>query len=86
MNPIHQIFDWKGIPTFDHSFFVLFILESKFELRKRVQKQWQRAFINNVVSIPSFILLRFMFLPAMIWLTIQNEKLHFGLNYLYEIP
>jgi sterol desaturase/sphingolipid hydroxylase (fatty acid hydroxylase superfamily) len=27
-----------------------------------------------------------MFLPAMIWLTIQNEKLHFGLNYLYEIP
>lgn len=86
MNPIHQIFDWKGIPILIIVFCVLFILESKFELRKRVQKQWQRAFINNVVSIPSFILLRFMFLPAMIWLTIQNEKLHFGLNYLYEIP
>ena len=86
MNPIHQIFDWKGIPILIIVFCVLFILESKFELRKRVQKQWQRAFINNVVSIPSFILLRFMFLPAIIWLTIQNEKLHFGLNYLYEIP
>jgi sterol desaturase/sphingolipid hydroxylase (fatty acid hydroxylase superfamily) len=86
MNIIHQIFDWKGIPILIIVFWVLFILESKFELRKRVQKQWQRAFINNIVSIPSFILLRFMFLPAMIWLTIQNEKLHFGLNYLYEVP
>jgi sterol desaturase/sphingolipid hydroxylase (fatty acid hydroxylase superfamily) len=27
-----------------------------------------------------------MFLPAMIWLSIQNEKMHFGLNYLYHLP
>ena len=86
MNIIHQIIDWKGIPILIIGFWVLFILDSKFELRKRVQKQWQRAFLNNMVSIPSFMLLRFMFLPAMIWLTIQNEKLHFGFNYLYEIP
>jgi hypothetical protein len=52
MNIIHQIFDWKGIPILIIVFWVLFILESKFELRQRVQKQWQRAFINKVVSIP----------------------------------
>ncbi|MDQ6762288.1 MAG: sterol desaturase family protein, partial [Bacteroidota bacterium] len=66
-------------------FWILFFVESKFDLRKRVQKKWQRSFINNIVSIPSFILLRFMFLPAMIWLSIQNEKIHFGLNYFYHL-
>lgn len=86
MNIIHQIFDWKGIPVLLFVFWILFFIESKFDLRKRVQNKWQRSLVNNFVSIPSFILLRFMFLPAMIWLTIQNEKLHFGLNYLYSLP
>ena len=86
MHIIHQAFDWIGIPTLIVIFWILFLVESKFELRKRVQNKWQRSLINNIVSIPSFILLRFMFLPAMIWLSIQNEKIHFGLNYLYEFP
>lgn len=86
MNIIHRVFDWKGIPILIIVFAILFIIESKFELRKRVQNKWQRSVINNVVSIPSFLLLRFMFLPTMIWLAIQNEQLHFGLNYLYQLP
>jgi hypothetical protein len=84
VNIIHRIFDWKGIPILFIIFWILFIAESKFELRKRVQNKWRRTIINNIISIPSFILLRFIFLPAMIWISIQNEKLHFGLNYLYE--
>ncbi len=86
MNIIHRIFDWKGIPILFIIFWILFIAESKFELRKRVQNKWRRTIINNIISIPSFILLRFIFLPAMIWISIQNEKLHFGLSYLYEFP
>ncbi len=86
MNIIHRIFDWAGIPILIVIFWILFIIESKFELRKRVQNKWQRAFINNIVSVPSFILLRFMFLPAMIWLTIQNEQIRFGLNYFFDLP
>lgn len=85
MNIIHQVFDWIGIPILIVIFWILFLVESKFDLRKRVQNKWQRSVINSIVSIPSFILLRFMFLPAMIWLSIQNEKIHFGLNYLYEL-
>ncbi len=86
MHIVHQIFDWIGIPVLILIFWVLFLIESKFELRKRVQNKWQRSVINSIVSIPSFILLRFMFLPAMIWISIQNEKIHFGLNYLYDLP
>lgn len=86
MNIIHGIFDWTGFPVLFIFFWILFLFESKFELRKRVQEKVRRSFINGIVSIPSFLLLRFLFLPVMIWLTIQNEKLHFGLNYLYELP
>lgn len=86
MNVIHQVFDWIGIPILVVIFWILFFIEAKFELRQRVQKKWDRAFVNNFVSIPSFILLRFMFLPAMIWLSIQNEKIHFGLSYLIDLP
>ena len=86
MTIIHRVFDCVGIPILIVIFWILFLLESKFDLRKRVQNKWKRTIINFIVSIPSYILLRFMFLPAMIWLAIQNEKLHFGLNYLYELP
>lgn len=86
MNIIHRVFDWIGIPVLVVVFWILFLIESKFDLRKRVQNKWQRSVVNSIVSIPSFILLRFMFLPAMIWLSIQNEKIHFGLNYLYDLP
>jgi sterol desaturase/sphingolipid hydroxylase (fatty acid hydroxylase superfamily) len=86
MEILHNIFDWIGIPILAGVFFCLFIIEEKFQLRKRVQSKWKRSIINNIISIPSFLLLRFMFLPIMIWLTIQNEQLKFGLNYLYELP
>ncbi len=86
MNILHRVFDWKGIPILVIVFWILFLAESKFDLRRRVQNKWKRSSVNSIVSIPSFILLRFMFLPAMIWLSIQNEEIHFGLNYLYNLP
>jgi sterol desaturase/sphingolipid hydroxylase (fatty acid hydroxylase superfamily) len=42
--------------------------------------------INFIVSIPAFSLLRFLFLPVMVWLAYKNGSLHFGLNYLYQLP
>lgn len=86
MGIIHRIFDWKGIPILLLLYWVLFIIESRLELRRRSQNKWRRAFINNLISIPSFLLLRFLFLPAMIWLTIKNENIHFGLIYWYPLP
>src|SRR5882724_5644009 len=85
MKLIHQVFDWKGIPILAGLFIFLFLIENKFELRKRVQQKKMRTIINSLVSIPSYILLRFLFLPIMVWLALQNETLHIGLNYLYEL-
>jgi sterol desaturase/sphingolipid hydroxylase (fatty acid hydroxylase superfamily) len=48
--------------------------------------RWKRIFINFIVSIPSFALLRLMFIPLMVWLAYQNQQWHFGLNYLYNAP
>ncbi len=86
MEIIHSVFDWIGIPILVVVFWLIFFIESKLELRNRVQNKWQRSFINNVVAIPSFILLRFMFLPAMVWIALQNSKLEIGINYWYNLP
>lgn len=86
MKLIHEVFDWKGIPILAGLFIFLFLMENKFELRKRVQQKKKRLMINNLVSIPSFVLLRFLLLPVTVWLAVQNEALHIGLNYLYRLP
>ncbi len=81
---IKSIFDTYGTPILVGIFIILFILEKKFQLRKRVQSRWKRIFINFIVSIPSFALLRFLFIPVMVWLAFRNQQWHFGLNYLYD--
>jgi sterol desaturase/sphingolipid hydroxylase (fatty acid hydroxylase superfamily) len=83
---IKSIFDTYGAPILMAAFIILFILEKKFQLRRRVQSRWQRIFINFIVSIPSFALLRFLFIPIMVWLAFKNQQWHFGLNYLYIAP
>ncbi|MDZ4809747.1 MAG: sterol desaturase family protein [Bacteroidota bacterium] len=80
---IKSIFDSYGTPILIGLFIFLFILETKFQLRKRVQRRWKRIFINFIVSIPAFVLLRFLFIPAMVWLAALNQEWHFGLNYLF---
>ncbi|MBA3675631.1 MAG: hypothetical protein H0W75_11880 [Chitinophagaceae bacterium] len=81
---IHTIFDKIGVPILLLLFVALFVLESKYQLRKRVQARFKRIVINFIVSIPAFTLLRFLFLPIMVWLAYKNGSLHFGLNYLYH--
>ncbi len=83
---VKSIFDSYGSPILIGLFTILFILETVFQLRKRVLGRWKRIFINIVVSIPAFALLRLLFIPSMIWLALKNEQWHFGLNYLYTAP
>src|SRR5688572_6212122 len=80
---IKSIFDNYGAPVLIGIFIILFILETKFELRKRVQNRWKRIFVNFIVSLPAFALLRILFIPAMVWLAIKNQDWNFGLNYLF---
>jgi sterol desaturase/sphingolipid hydroxylase (fatty acid hydroxylase superfamily) len=83
---IKTVFDTYGASILTMLFVILFVLESKFQLRKRVNSRWKRIFINFIVSIPAFVLLRLLFIPAMVWLAVQNEQWRFGLNYLFEAP
>lgn len=83
---IKTIFDTYGGPILAGIFIILFILEKKFQLRRRVQSRWKRIFINFMVSIPSFALLRFLFIPVIVCLAFKNRQWNFGLNYLYTAP
>jgi len=83
---IQSIFDSYGSVILPVVFVILFLLETKFQLRRRVMSRWKRIFTNFIVSIPSFALLRLMFIPAMVWLAYENQQWHFGLNYLYSAP
>jgi sterol desaturase/sphingolipid hydroxylase (fatty acid hydroxylase superfamily) len=83
---IKTIFDSYGTPILIGLFIILFIVETKFQLRKRVQNRWKRIVINFIVSIPAFALLLILFIPAMFWLATQNQEWHFGLNYLFTAP
>ena len=83
---IKTIFDSYGTPILIGLFIILFIVETKFQLRKRVQGRWKRIIINFIISIPAFVLLRLLFIPAMIWLAVQNQSWQVGLNYLFDTP
>jgi len=83
---IKTIFDTYGTPILITFFVILFLLETKFQLRRRVQNRWKRMFINFIVSLPAFALLRILFIPAMVWLAVQNQSWQVGLNYLFDAP
>ncbi len=83
---IKSIFESYGIPILFCLFIVLFILESKFQLRKRVQNRWKRMIINFIVSIPAFALLRLLLIPVMVWLAAKNQGWQLGLIYLFDAP
>lgn len=81
-----NFFDIYGGAILIGLFVILFLLETKFQLRRRVQSRWKRLFINFIVSIPSFALLRILFIPIVIWLSVQNQQWQFGVNYWLQLP
>jgi sterol desaturase/sphingolipid hydroxylase (fatty acid hydroxylase superfamily) len=83
---IRSVFDTYGVLVLLGAFIILFFLETKFQLRKRVQNRWKRIIINFIVSLPAFALLRLLFIPAMVWLAVKNGDWQFGLNYAFQAP
>ncbi len=80
MNVIKRVFDFKGAPLLAIVFVALFIAEGRRALRKRKQLRSARVIVNSIVAIPSFSLLRFVFLPIMVKLAMKNQQLQWGLN------
>ncbi|MHA4846517.1 sterol desaturase family protein [Flavitalea antarctica] len=83
---IHEFIDTVGFPILVTVFLVLFLLESRFQLRKRVGNRWQRIITNVIVSIPALVLLRYLLLPVMAAIAYFNQRIQFGLNYLIDLP
>lgn len=81
---IKRIFDLRGAPLLIIAFGLLLVAERKRQLRKRNQPQIKRGVINSIVAIPSFSLLRLVFIPAMVKLALHNRKMKLGLNYQYN--
>lgn len=86
MKIIRRIFDSKGGPVLAAIFIGLFIAESRRQLRKRKTSRVQRIVTNTIVAVPSFSLLRFVFLPAMVKIALKNRQWKSGVNYLYGAP
>lgn len=80
------IYDTIGSVILFCLFVLLFIIEKRIQLRKRVQKTGRRIFINFFVSLPAFTLLRLLLIPEMLWLATVNEKIQFGLTYFLHLP
>jgi sterol desaturase/sphingolipid hydroxylase (fatty acid hydroxylase superfamily) len=73
MSLINRIFDMKAAPLLTVIFVVLVIAERRRRLRKTTQLNTERVVINSLVAAPSFGLLRFVFLPAMVKLALKNK-------------
>lgn len=74
MSLINRIFDRKAAPLLTAVFVLLFIAEGRRRLRKTTQPKMERLVINSLVAAPSFGLLRFVFLPAMVNLAFRNKR------------
>ena len=83
---ISNILDSKGALILVSLFLVLFVLETTFALRRRVQSRSRRIVINAIVSIPAFISLRLVFIPVVVWIALKAQELDFGLLSLSALP
>lgn len=83
---IHEVMDKKGSLILAGIFVLLFIAESVAQLRVRKQKRMQRAWVNAIFSVPGFLGLRLLLLPAMVWVAFKNQEWQTGLNYFYDLP
>lgn len=83
---IYEVMDKRGVPILVGIFAFLFLMESITQLRVRKEKRMRRSMINAIFSIPGFIVLRLLLLPAMVWIAYKNQDWGLGLNYLYRLP
>jgi sterol desaturase/sphingolipid hydroxylase (fatty acid hydroxylase superfamily) len=83
---IRSFFDVTGALIITGVFLLLFLIESRYALRKRVQGRWKRLLINFLLSLPAFALLRFLLIPAMVWVATKNQSWHLGVINLFEAP
>lgn len=81
MEIIRRIFDKKAVPLLAAAALLLFVAESRRQLRKRTQPRVKRLTTNTIVALPSFSLLRYLLLPVMVNMAKESRKRKAGLFY-----
>lgn len=83
---ITSLLDRVGAPVLITVFIVLLLAETIHGLRRRTYSRTKRLLTNALLSIPGFVVLRLILLPALVWIAIKNEAWRIGLSYLYTWP
>ncbi|HEX9509480.1 MAG TPA: sterol desaturase family protein [Puia sp.] len=65
---------------------MLFLLEWRYGLRNRVVARWKRVWTNIGVALPSLLLLRFVFIPAMVGIAVAGQSIRFGIAHWLPWP
>src|SRR5258708_17279442 len=65
---------------------MLFLLEWRYGLRNRVVARWKRVWTSIGVALPSLLLLRFVFIPAMVGIAVAGQSIRFGIAHWLPLP
>lgn len=82
---IKKYFDFSGAPILALAVVTLFILESKYSLRKRKVSKIERLKTNAVLATVSAVGLRLVLIPLLVHLAVQTRKRNFGILNLLRI-
>lgn len=80
------ILDFIGGPLLLLLFLLLFALEGRRPLRRRVQSRWERLLTNGTVAATAAVTMRLALVPVVLWTAGRAEAARFGLLYLLPGP
>ena len=86
MGSIRRVFDTKAVPVLMAAGLLLFVAETRRQLRKRTRPRGERMVTNTLVSLPSFSLLQLLLLPVMVKMAEESRRKKFGLTYRFSAP
>ena len=76
---IKKVFDYKGAPFLAVTAGLLFLLENRYELRKRKLPLWIRLQTNTTIASTAALALRLVFIPAIVKIAALSKNKNFGL-------
>jgi sterol desaturase/sphingolipid hydroxylase (fatty acid hydroxylase superfamily) len=82
----YPITDWIGPPILLVLFVIIFASEKLRPLRRRVQHWFRRAWINLVVAVPAFLVLRLQLIPVVVSVAAWAGRHDLGLARIVRLP
>ena len=83
---IRTIFDFAGAPLLAVGVGVLFLLETRYALRRRKESRWKRMKTNTALAALAAVGLRLALIPALMQASAFAKKRNLGLLRLFRLP